>query len=89
LIFVIVFEFVRSEVLTAAVMKNSILWDITPYSPFKVNRRFGRTSPPYSGWKNKQAELFQPPVFTLVSFSAYSSTMKMDAICFSETSVDF
>jgi hypothetical protein len=24
-------------------MKSSIFWDITPCSPFKVNRRFGRT----------------------------------------------
>jgi hypothetical protein len=24
-------------------MKNSILWDITPSSPLKVNRRFGGT----------------------------------------------
>jgi hypothetical protein len=30
----------------------SIFWDITPCSPFKVNRRFGVTSPPYSRSKN-------------------------------------
>jgi hypothetical protein len=30
-----------------------------------------------------------PPAFTLVSGSAYSSTLKMEAICSSETSVDF
>jgi hypothetical protein len=29
-----------------------------------------------------------PPAFTLVSCSAYSSTLKMKGICFSETSVD-
>jgi hypothetical protein len=29
------------EVLTAVVMKSSILWDITPCSPLRVNRRFG------------------------------------------------
>jgi hypothetical protein len=28
------------EVLTAAIMKSSIFWDITPCSPLKVNRRF-------------------------------------------------
>jgi hypothetical protein len=33
----------RSEVLTAVVMKSTILWDITPGSPLKVNRRFGGT----------------------------------------------
>jgi hypothetical protein len=32
------------EVLTAVVMKSFILWDITPYSPFKVNQPFGGTS---------------------------------------------
>jgi hypothetical protein len=33
------------EVITAVVMKSSarIFWDITPYSPMKVNQRFGRT----------------------------------------------
>jgi hypothetical protein len=31
------------EVLTAVVTKNSAVWDITPCSPLKVNRRFGRT----------------------------------------------
>jgi hypothetical protein len=31
------------EVLTAAVMKIIIFWDITPCSPLKVNWRFGRT----------------------------------------------
>jgi hypothetical protein len=27
----------------AAVMKNSVFWDEKPYSPFKVERRFGGT----------------------------------------------
>jgi hypothetical protein len=30
-----------------------------------------------------------PPAFTLVSCSAYSSTLKMETICSSETPVDF
>jgi hypothetical protein len=34
-------------------------------------------------------KLCLPPAFTLVSCSAYSSTLKMEAICSSETSVDF
>jgi hypothetical protein len=37
------FNFLGSEVSTAVVM-NLILWDITPCSPLKVNRRFGETS---------------------------------------------
>jgi hypothetical protein len=31
------------KVLTAVVMKSSVFWDITPFSPLKVNRRFGGT----------------------------------------------
>jgi hypothetical protein len=31
------------EVLTAVLMKSTILWDITPCSLMKVNRRFGGT----------------------------------------------
>jgi hypothetical protein len=40
------------EVLTAVVMKSTIFWDITLFSPLEVNLRFGRT-PPSSGSKNK------------------------------------
>jgi hypothetical protein len=29
------------EVLAAVVVKSSIFWDITPFSPFEVDRRFG------------------------------------------------
>jgi hypothetical protein len=36
---------VRSEVLTAVVIRNSICWDVTPCSPLKVNQRFGGTNP--------------------------------------------
>jgi hypothetical protein len=31
------------EVLTAVVIKSFIFWDITPCSPLKVSRLFGRT----------------------------------------------
>jgi hypothetical protein len=50
-------------------LKSSILWDITPCRPLKVNVR-------------------QATCFTLVSCLAYSSTVKMEAKCSSETSVD-
>jgi hypothetical protein len=36
-------RFVGFEVLTAVVVKNSIFWDIAPYSPLKANWRFGGT----------------------------------------------
>jgi hypothetical protein len=46
-------------------------------------------SPPSSGSKNKLSKpLCLPSDFTLVSCSPYFSTLKMVAICSSETSVD-
>jgi hypothetical protein len=33
-------QYIGFEVLTAVVIKSSILWDIMPCSPLKVNRRF-------------------------------------------------
>jgi hypothetical protein len=59
-------------------MKSPILWDITPFSPLKVNRRIGGTY-----------RSCLPPGFTLISCLAYSSALKMEATCSSETSVDF
>jgi hypothetical protein len=79
-------------VLTAVVMKSIIFWDITPCSPMKVNRRSGGTYRLHLqgrriSWAKTQQSL--APAFTLVSCSAYSSSLKTEAICFSETSVDF
>jgi hypothetical protein len=34
--------YVRFEVLTAVVMKSSILWDTMPCIPLKLNQDFGR-----------------------------------------------
>jgi hypothetical protein len=78
-------------------MKSTILWDITPCSPLKVNRRFGVTSPSSSVESQPTfrrnmtppSELCLPPDFTLVSCSAYFSTLKMEAMCSSETSFGF
>jgi hypothetical protein len=47
--------------------------DLTLYSPLAINRR----------------NLCLPSAYTLVSCSAYSSTLHMEAICSSETSDDF
>jgi hypothetical protein len=60
------------------------LRDITPCSLLKVNRHFGGT---YRLHLQDQQSL--PPAFMLASCSAYSSTLKMEAIYSSETSVDF
>jgi hypothetical protein len=57
-------------------MKSSIFWDITPCSPLNVNRHFGGTY------------RLLTTSFTLVTCLAYSSTLKMEATCSSETSVD-
>jgi hypothetical protein len=62
------------EVLTAVVMKGTIFWDITPCSPLSVNRRFGGTYRLLSRWFLAQL---------------IASTLKMETICSSETSVDF
>jgi hypothetical protein len=78
--FIVVFE-----VLTAVVMKSTIFWDIKPCSPLRANRRLGETSPPSSWSKHK---LSKKPAFTLISCLAYFWTLKTEAICSSETSVD-
>jgi hypothetical protein len=44
------------QVLTAVVMKGTIFRDITPCSPFKVNRRFGGTYASILGSKNKPSK---------------------------------
>jgi hypothetical protein len=74
------------------ILKSTIFFDITPYSPLKVNRRFGGTyrlhlqSRRISRAKNQREIRCQAE---LASCSAYSSTMKMEAIFSSETSGDF
>jgi hypothetical protein len=73
------------EVLRAVVMKSTIVWDITPYSPLSQPTFRRNKSPSSSGSK---AELCLPPAFTLVSGLAYFSTLKMKAICSLKTSVD-
>jgi hypothetical protein len=70
-------------------------------SPLKVNWHFGGTSRLHlQGRRISQArtqhenrrqaeQLCLPPTFTLVSCLSYSSTLKMETTCSSETSVDF
>jgi hypothetical protein len=60
-------------------MKSSICWDITPCSPLKVNRRFrGKYCLQIHGRS-------LPPASTVVSRSAYSSTLKSEATHSSKT----
>jgi hypothetical protein len=48
--------FMVFEVLTAVVIKDSILWDITPCSPLEVNWRFGGTRRFHlRGWRISQS----------------------------------
>jgi hypothetical protein len=70
--------FAEIEVLTAVVKKSPIFWDITPYSPLKGIRDFG---------EHVSSRLFSA-CFVLVSCLTYSATLKMEAACTSETSVD-
>jgi hypothetical protein len=36
-------DLIGFEVLTSVIMKSTIFWDITPYSPLKINRSLGET----------------------------------------------
>jgi hypothetical protein len=66
-------------------MKSIVFWDMTPCSPLSVNRRFGGTYRPHlQGRRNK---LSKKPANKQVA-TLISSTLNMEAICSSETSVD-
>jgi hypothetical protein len=77
-------------------IKNAMFWDITPCSPLKVNWRFGGTYRLHlqgrriSRARNQRESrcLSLPPALTPFSCSAYSSTLKTEAIYSSETSLD-
>jgi hypothetical protein len=81
--------------------KSTLFWDITPCSPLKVNRHFGGIYCLHLQGRRKSrarnqhesrwgAESFSLPLaFMLICCSSYSSTLKMEAICSSEMSVDF
>lgn len=76
---------------TAMTMKNSYLWDVTPCSPMKATRRFGRTYRLHSqGRRTGQARnQLLHSCFIPVSYLAYSSTLRMEVIYPSEKSVYF
>jgi hypothetical protein len=66
----------------AVVTKSSDFWDITPSSQSKINRRFGVTC-------RFRLHALPATCCMLISCLTYSSTLKMEVICYSETSVDF
>jgi hypothetical protein len=76
------------DVLTLVVMNIYIFPDITPCNPLKVSLRFGG-----SRRFLFQCRRIRPGVlltsFFLVSCSAYSSNLNMEAPCSSEKSVNF
>jgi hypothetical protein len=77
------------EVLTVVVMKSSILWDITSSILLKVDRCFRVTCCRHrQGQRISQARSL-PRAFMVVSCLAYSLTLKMEAICYSDTLVNF
>jgi hypothetical protein len=71
---------VRFEVLTAVVMKISVLWDITQCSPLKVNRRIG-------GSHRFHLQGVLGTFSMLVSRLSHYSIMQIEVTCSSETSV--
>jgi hypothetical protein len=70
-------------------LKSIIFWDMTPCSPLHVSRRFGGTYRLHlQGRRNKFSK--KPACHLLARWFAepVSSTLKMEAICSSETSVE-
>jgi hypothetical protein len=67
-------------VLKVIAMNSSVLWDITPHSPLKNYGHFGGSC---------RLRLQLATCFTLVSCFVYYWTLKMEATCSSEESVDF
>jgi hypothetical protein len=87
-------KYIPFKVFTAVVMKSTIFWDITPCSLLSVNRRFGGTYRLHlQGRRNtffRVEEIRSRNHLLACWFLAglISSTLKMEAIGSSETSVD-
>jgi hypothetical protein len=80
---------VEFEVFTAVVMRSIIFRDVTPCSLLRCNRRFGGTYRLHLQGRRKNFQ--QEPACHLLTcwflLKMFSSTLKMEAICSSETSV--
>jgi hypothetical protein len=82
---------VQSDVLIAVVTKSSTLWGITLCKPTLRGKHLVSNFSVKQGKKGNsiKAEGLLATCFKLVYCLAYSSTLKMEATCYSETSVDF
>jgi hypothetical protein len=77
------------------VIQSYIIWDTTPCIPVEVSLRFGGPCRHHlqgrriSQARNKDKAAILTACFMLVPCLAYSSTVKMEATCSSETSINF
>jgi hypothetical protein len=70
-------------------MKSIIFWDMTLYSPLSFNRRFGGTYRLHlQGRRNRFSKPATCHLFARWFAERISSTLKMEAISSSETSVE-
>jgi hypothetical protein len=72
------------EVFTEVVMKSIVFWDMTPCSSLCSNRCFGGTKRLHLQGRRKVQQTNEQSGGTLLDFS---STLKIEALCSSETSV--
>jgi hypothetical protein len=73
-------------------MKSIIFWDVTPCNLLSCKRRFGGTYGLHlqgrrNNFSKNQQAFCLPPAYVLVLPKIIYSTLKMEAICFSERSV--
>jgi hypothetical protein len=73
---------------TGSERKSFTLWDVMTCSPLQINRCFGGTYHLHIQ-DRRISEAVHAICFMLVSCVAYSLTLKMEAIYFPETSVEF
>jgi hypothetical protein len=85
-------RYVEAEVFTAVTMKNAVFWDVASRRYFKLNPRFGAYRLHLQCRKIRErgssVSSWQPRDNYRSSFSDFT-TLKMKAICSSETSVQF
>jgi hypothetical protein len=78
-----------TEVLITVVVNSSIVWDTAPCNQLKINWCHGKTRCLLFQGRRSKKQAQPNTCFMLVSCLAYYSTLKIEATCYSETSVDF